>query len=289
MKKYFKNAGIILMLLAIISIQSNCTKKATQSTTGGGSGGGGTPPGPDNSDVALWVTKADQSILLKQQANVLSLGTAGTVAETITLDSTQTFQTVDGFGYTLTGGSASLINALPAADKTSLLNELFGSGATSIGVSYLRVSLGASDLSASVFSYDDMPTGQTDVNLTNFSLSKDTTDVIPILQQILTINPNIKILASPWSAPVWMKSNGSSIGGGLQTQYYTVYANYFVKYIQAMKAKGITIDAVTIQNEPQYGGNNPSMVMSAAEEAAFVKNALGPALQTASLNTKIIV
>ncbi len=285
MKQYIRSGSAVLLLLAAVSIQSNCSKSP------GNSGGGGvvTPPVPTNTDVALWVTRADQSLLLKQQGNVLSLGTPGTVSETITLDSTQIFQTIDGFGYTLTGGSASLINALNATDKSNLLNELFGSAANSIGVSYLRLSLGASDLSASVFSYDDMPTGQTDLTLSNFSLSKDTTDVIPILKQILAINPNIKILASPWSAPLWMKDNNSSIGGGLQPQYYTAYANYFVKYIQAMKAKGITIDAVTVQNEPQHGGNNPSMVMSAAEQAAFVKTALGPAFQTAGLSTKIIV
>lgn len=287
MKKYLKKAGTILLLAGIISIQCNCSKKSTSN-----SGGGVTPPpapAPDNSDVAFWVTKADQSILLQKQSSLLALGGASGTPATITLDSTQIFQTVDGFGYTLTGGSASLINALSTTDKANLLNELFGSASNAIGVSYLRLSLGASDLSASVFSYDDMPTGQTDVNLTNFSLSKDTTDVVPILKQILAINPNIKILASPWSAPVWMKDNGNSMGGGLQTQYYNVYAQYFVKYIQAMKAKGITIDAVTIQNEPQHGGNNPSMVMSAAEEAAFVKSALGPAFQTAGLSTKIIV
>ena len=280
MKKYFKKAGTILLLAGIISVQCNCSKKST-SNSGGSGGGGTTPPTPDNSDVAFWVTKADQSILLQKQTSLLALSSGSGTPATITLDSTQIFQTVDGFGYTLTGGSATLINALTAADKSSLLNELFGSAANSIGVSYLRVSLGASDLSASVFSYDDMPAGQTDINLTNFSLSKDTVDVVPILKQILAINPNIKILASPWSAPLWMKDNGNSIGGGLQTQYYNAYAKYFVKYIQAMQAKGITIDAVTIQNEPQYGGNNPSMVMSAAEEAAFVKNAMGPAFQTA--------
>lgn len=284
MKNYKKAGSVILLLLAVLFIQSNCSKKSTASTNPIV-----TPPSPSNTDVAFWVTKADQTILLKQQASLLSLGTPGSSGEVITLDSTKTFQTIDGFGYTLTGGSASLINALNASEKAGLLNELFGSDANSIGVSYLRVSLGASDLSAAVFSYDDMPAGQTDVSLANFSLSKDTTDVIPILKQILAINPNIKILASPWSAPVWMKDNGSSMGGGLQVQYYTAYANYFVKYIQAMKAKGITIDAVTIQNEPQHGGNNPSMVMSAAEQAAFVKNALGPAFQTAGLNTKIIV
>lgn len=290
MKKMIKNAGTVLLLAAMISVQCNCSKKSSSGGSGGGTGngGGGTTP-PENTDVAFWVTKADQSILLQKQPDLLTLSSGSATPATITLDSTQVFQTVDGFGYTLTGGSATLINALPAADKSSLLNELFGSAANSIGVSYLRVSLGASDLSASVFSYDDMPTGQTDINLNNFSLSKDTVDLIPVLKQILAINPSIKILASPWSAPVWMKDNGNSMGGGLQTQYYNVYAQYFVKYIQAMKAKGITIDAITIQNEPQHGGNNPSMVMSAAEEAAFVKSALGPAFQTAGLTTKIIV
>lgn len=236
MKRYFKNAGIILLLAALISVQCNCSKKPTTTNTGGGggtgTGGGGGTPGPDNSDVAFWVTKADQTILLQQQTGLLALGAASATPQIITIDSTQVYQTVDGFGYTLTGGSASLINALPAADKSGLLNELFGTAANSIGVSYLRISVGASDLNSSVFSYDDMPTGQTDLTLTNFSLSKDTVDVVPLLKQILAINPNIKILASPWSAPVWMKDNGSTIGGGLQTQYYNVYAQYFVKFIQ---------------------------------------------------------
>lgn len=283
MKKYKSNIGIILFMAALISVQSNCSKKSNMPS------GSVTPPDPVNSDVAFWVTKADQSVLLQKQTDLLAFGTPANTPQIITIDSTQVFQTIDGFGYTVTGGSASLINALSASEKTNLLNELFGSNVNSIGVSYLRISLGASDLSASVFSYDDMPVGQTDINLANFSLSKDAVDLIPILKQILTINPNIKIMASPWSAPVWMKDNGNSMGGGLQTQYYDVYAKYFVKYIQQMKAEGITIDAVTIQNEPQHGGNNPSMVMSAIEEAAFVKNSLGPAFQTSGINTKIIV
>ena len=208
---------------------------------------------------------------MQKQTGTLSFGTVTNTSPNIDVDSTQTFQTVDGFGYTLTGGSATLINQLDATTKTALLQELFGNNSNSIGVSYLRVSIGASDLSASVFSYDDMPAGQTDVNLDNFSLSLDTVDLIPLLKQILLINPNIKILGSPWSAPVWMKDNGNSIGGGLLTQYYGAYANYFVKYIQAMKAKGITIDAVTLQNEPQNGGNNPSMVMSASDAGQFCK------------------
>ncbi len=246
-------------------------------------------PGSGTNDVAMWLTKPDQSVLLKQQSTVLSFGTSSNTNPTIDIDTTTQYQTVDGFGYTLTGGSAQLINDMIANDRANLLNELFGNGANSIGISYLRVSLGASDLSSAVFSYNDLPSGQTDPTLAQFSLSFDTVNVVPVLKQILAINPNIKILASPWSAPVWMKDNNSSIGGSLLPQYYSVYAQYFVKYIQAMKARGITIDAVTVQNEPQHGGNNPSMVMSAAQQADFVKNHLGPAFRSANLNTKIII
>lgn len=234
----------------------------------------------------FWLTKGDQSALLEKQTGVLSFGTTANSYSSIEIDSVQTYQSVDGFGYALTGGSAYLINRMNTAQSTALLNEVFGNG---IGVSYLRVSIGASDLNASVYSYDDMPVGQTDPTLANFSLSQDTVDLIPVIKKILAINPNIKIMGSPWSAPVWMKDNGSSIGGSLQPQYYSVYAQYFVKYIQQMKAKGITIDAITVQNEPQHGSNNPSMVMSASQQADFVKNHLGPAFQSAAITTKIII
>jgi glucosylceramidase len=248
-----------------------------------------TPPPSGTNDMELWITTSNQAQLLQKQTGIRSFGTVAGTGSFLDVDSAQAFQTVDGFGYTLTGGSAQLINLLPAASKTALLQELFGNGPLSIGVSYLRVSIGASDLSESVFSYNDMPAGQTDETLANFSLSKDTVHLVPLLKEIIAINPNIKIMGSPWSPPVWMKDNGSSIGGSLLPQYYDVYAKYFVKYIQAMKANGITIDAVTLQNEPQHGGNNPSMVMSAAQQAEFVKTNLGPAFQAAAITTKIIV
>jgi glucosylceramidase len=115
------------------------------------------------------------------------------------------------------------------------------------------------------------------------------TNLIPVLKAILAINPNIKIMATPWSPPVWMKDNNSFIGGSLQPQYYGVYAQYFVKYIQKMKAEGITIDAICPQNEPLHPGNNPSLLMTATQQAEFIKNSLGPAFQTAGINTKIII
>jgi glucosylceramidase len=275
--------NITVYALGILLLCCNCSKN--NSTNGGAN-----PVTPViTNQVDFWLTKADQTNLLQKQNDILSFGTTTNSFTNIDIDSTQRFQTIDGFGYTLTGGSAYLIRRMgtPAAD--ALLNELFGSGSNSAGISYLRISIGASDLSTSVFSYNDLPAGQTDPTLSNFSLSQDTVDLIPVLKQILAINPNIKIMGSPWSAPVWMKDNNNSIGGSLLPQYYAAYAQYFVKYIQQMKQRGINIDAITIQNEPEYGGNNPSMLMTAQQQAGFIKNNLGPAFQASNISTKIII
>jgi len=244
-----------------------------------------------NETVNVFLTTADQTNLLKAQTNINFAADAGTNATTVTVDENTTYQGIDGFGFCLTGGSAQLINGMGSA-QTNLLNELFATGTGQIGISYLRISIGASDLSSSDFTYDDMPSGQTDNSLANFSISKEMTDLVPVIKKIIAINPSIKILATPWTAPVWMKQNttGNSgfTAGSLNTAYYDAYARYFVKYIQAMKAQGITIDAITPQNEPLNANNNPSMVMQASEEANFIKNNLGPQLQSAGLATKII-
>jgi glucosylceramidase len=240
-------------------------------------------------NVTLWLTNADQSALLQKQNLALRFSSVAAITPTINVDTTQHFQTIDGFGYALTGGSATLIHQLPAAQQAALLQELFLTDTNHIGVSYLRVSIGASDMSARVFSYDDNASpAQPDTLLNNFDLSDDKTDLVPVLQAIVALNPSIKILGSPWSPPLWMKDNNKSVGGSLLPKYYDVYAQYFVKYIQAMKAAGITIDAVTPQNEPLNPLNNPSLSMVATEEEEFIKNHLGPALQAAGLSTKII-
>jgi len=134
-----------------------------------------------------------------------------------------------------------------------------------------------------------MPKGQTDTGLVHFDLGPDKLDVIPVLKQILAIDPHMRILGSPWSAPVWMKTNGSTIGGSLRPEYYSVYARYLVRYIQEMKKHGIPITAITVQNEPLFGGNNPSMVIPAEEEGKFIGSALGPAFRRAKITTKIII
>lgn len=240
-------------------------------------------------EMDFWLTKANQSTMLQKQTSVLAFGSTLNNYPNIEVNDAQQFQTIDGFGYTLTGGSAQVINQLNAQKRQELLQELFGTNANSISVSYLRISIGASDLDAAPFTYNDLPDGQTDLNLEKFSLAPNKTDVIPMLKEILAINPNIKIIATPWSPPIWMKDNNSFIGGSLQPKYYGVYANYFVKYIQQMKAEGITIDAITPQNEPLHPGNNPSLLMPATDQADFIKNHLGPIFQNANLKTKIIV
>lgn len=277
--------SLSVCILCLTLLSFNCGKKNNDGDTNPPP-----PPGPPaRSDVEFWLTQADQTVLFRKQAANLVWSNNSSTTNIVEADTTQTYQTIDGFGYTLTGGSASLLNALPPAVKDEVLNELFRHDSTFIGVSYLRVSIGASDLSATTFTYDDMPPGQTDVTLQHFSIDKEKQDLIPILKKILAINPSIKILGSPWSAPVWMKTNNSFVGGSLKPEYYPVYAQYFVKYIQAMKAEGITIDAITPQNEPLHGGNNPSMVMQATEQADFIKNHLGPAFQAANINTRIII
>ncbi|KIC63845.1 glycoside hydrolase family 30 protein [Chryseobacterium taiwanense] len=234
--------------------------------------------------VEVWLTKGDESVKLEQQQNIVFINTTNSF-QNIEVDASQVFQSIDGFGYTLTGGSVQVINQLSATKKQELLNDLFS--ASGIGVNYLRISIGASDLNSEVFSYDDLPAGQTDPTLSQFSLTKDQA-VIQMLKDILVINPNIKILATPWSPPVWMKDNGNSVGGSLKPEFYGTYAQYFVKYIQAMQAQGIKIDAITPQNEPLHPGNNPSMYMTPGDQATFIKNNLGPAFQAANITTKII-
>ncbi len=284
MKPIQKTALTILFTGLTAFTLMGCSKKVT-STGGGGGGGTVSPPITVKTDVNMWLTTPDQSQLLAKQNVSLLFNTSTNSNTTINVDSTTTYQSIDGFGFALTGGSAQVINAMPAVQSNALIKELFATDSTGINISYVRVTLGASDMSATPFTYDDSSTP--DVNLQNFSIAMET-DLIPVLKKIIALNPNIKILACPWSAPAWMKSNNNLSGGSLLPQYYNVYANYFVKYVQAMQAQGINIDAVTPQNEPLNPSNNPAMVMQDTAEAKFIGSYLGPAFQNAGIKTKII-
>ncbi|MFT3675539.1 MAG: glycoside hydrolase family 30 beta sandwich domain-containing protein [Chitinophagaceae bacterium] len=236
-----------------------------------------------------WLTLPDRSALFQQQSSRIVFNNNSSRKTTIAVNEAQQYQSIDGFGFALTGGSAQHIIRMSTPKRKALLQELFGTGPGQIGISYIRLSIGASDLNEHVFSYDDLPKGETDTALLRFDLGPDRADVIPVMKEILAINPKISILASPWSPPAWMKTIYDTRGGRLNPAFYNAYARYFVKYIQEMKAAGINIEAVTVQNEPLHPGNNPSILIPAPDMTAFVRDHLGPAFAAAHINTKIII
>ena len=222
----------------------------------------------------------------------------------IDVDDTVRYQQFSGVGAAMTDSSAWLLDyELPADRRLALMQALFGNlglpnalGVPAIHLNFLRVAIGSSGAMTvgAPYSYDDMPPGQSDSDLSNFSVAHDTSYLIPTLQQALAINPGLEILANPWSPPAWMKSNDSldNLGGSgtLLASAYRPLARYIVKFIQAYERQGIPIDEVTPQNEPSSGGSGtpyPGLTLPAADEDQFISQDLSPALQAAGLNTKI--
>ncbi len=238
-------------------------------------------------DAQLWLTTVDRTALFAPQTARPRFTDAMPSLPAVEVNDMQQFQSMEGFGFAVTGGSAQLLMRMSPEKRHSLLEELFTTEGRGAGISYLRLTIGASDMNDHAYSYDDMPAGQTDLDLTRFSLLPDSTSVIPVLKEILAISPHIKILACPWSAPAWMKTNGDVRGGHLKPEFYDAYANYFVKYIQGMQAEGISIAAITVENEPLNPKNTPSMVVFADEERDFIAQHLGPAFEKAGIKTEI--
>ena len=246
---------------------------------------------PPPATIEAWITSHDRSAMFSRQEETVefSPNQRRRGGPTIIIDENHRMQTVDGFGFALTGGSAELMMQMDAGERKKLIDELFRTDGNNIGVSYIRLTIGASDLNSFVFSYNDLPDGQTDPFLEKFSLSQDLKDVVPVMKEILRVNPDIKILASPWSAPTWMKTNNRVKAGNLDKEYFDVYALYFVRYIEAMSAQGIRIDAITVQNEPLNSNNTPSMQMIANDQKEFIRDHLGPLFRKSGIDTKIIL
>jgi glucosylceramidase len=236
-----------------------------------------------------WLTTGDRSVLFTRQKEEPVFRKQRIDYPTIFVNEKETFQSIDGFGYALTGGSAQHLIKMSPKARTAILRQLFATDGNNIGVSYIRLTVGASDLNEKVFSYNDLPEGEIDLDQRKFDLGPDRKDVIPVMKEILAISPKIKIMGSPWSPPLWMKTAHDARGGSLKPEFYGSYAKYFVRYIQDMKKEGIRIDAITVQNEPLHPGNNPSLLMLAEDQADFVKNHLGPAFKKAGLDTKIVI
>jgi glucosylceramidase len=241
------------------------------------------------------LTTSDGSNQLTPQTS-LTFGSATGNASTITVNEYQELQQIDGFGAAVTDASAWLISTrMSASQRTALMQKLFDPN-QGIGISFVRIPMGASDFSVNgPYSYDDLPSGQTDPNLNNFSINHDLAYIIPVLQQARALSPNLKFMANPWSPPAWMKTNGSMLGvanattGTLNASAYGPLAQYFVRFLQAYQAQGIPLYAISPQNEPEFAPNNyPGMFWAAADENTFLKNNLAPALASAGLAPKII-
>lgn len=275
--KFTINRSFLPIAFALVLSQGCADQKSSGNSVSG------------NEDPQAWITNPDKSSLFQRQDSQLKEAESDTSSAIITIDASKKYQEIDGFGFTLTGGSAIHINSMAAPQRAALLKELFATDSANIGISYIRLSIGASDLSDHVFSYNDLPPGETDTLMAKFTLDPERKDLLPVLKEILAINPKIKILGSPWSPPVWMKTNKDTRGGSLLPEYYNAYAKYFVKYIQEMAKEGVAIDAVTIQNEPLHPGNNPSLLMLPEHQGDFIRQSLGPAFSDANIKTKIIL
>jgi glucosylceramidase len=258
-----------------------------------------TPPGSGPA-VSIVVTTDDQTMQLTPQPSA-SFSTASGSSNVVYLDETQVYQPIEGFGAATTDSAMYLLSEVAQpAQLSQAMNNLFTRQGKGIGLSFLRNPMGASDLARSVYSFDDN-NGQADPTLAHFSIAHDLVDIIPLILQAKQLNPQIKIMANPWSPPGWMKDSGSTIGGSLLSSMYTPFANYFVDYIQAYAAAGVTVDYISLQNEPLYVPTNyPGMCMPAilssadcptsqTNQATALFSYVAPALTAAGLNTKVLV
>jgi glucosylceramidase len=249
--------------------------------------------------VSVWLTNDNQKTKLAQQSSV-SFSSSSASAPDVYVDETQGYQTIEGFGASFTDSAAYLLNEKVPTNKIGAVMTNLFSRSSGIGLSFIRNPMGASDITRYDYSYDDLASGATDPNLTSFSIAHDLVDIVPLVKSAKQINPQLKIMANPWSPPGWMKTSGAMIGGSLLAADYSVYANYLVKAVQAYQAQGIPIDYISMQNEPLYApGDYPGMCMPATitdttcgtsptDETTQIKSTLS-ALSAAGLATKVLI
>ncbi|MCV4233675.1 glycosyl hydrolase [Virgibacillus sp. LDC1] len=239
-------------------------------------------------NITIYQSNGEEELFVRKDKEQLAPGISDT-KHTVVIDEEQTFQEMDGFGASFTDSAAYLIHqVLETKQRSELMTKLFDPN-EGIGLSVLRQPMGASDYARDFYSYNDMPEGQTDIELEQFSIAHDEEDIIPLLKEALRLNPDVKLMGSPWSPPGWMKTSGSMIGGELKPEYYSVYANYFVRYIEGYEAHGLHIYAITPQNEALYSpGHYPGMIMLPEAQSDFIKNHLKPQFVKNGIDTKIL-
>lgn len=236
--------------------------------------------------VQVWLTTFDGAQRLARQPDLMRRAPQGEAV--INIDQRIRFQSIVGFGAAITDASAYVIrHDLSPNARSALMRDLFS--AKGLNLSFTRLTIGASDFSRTDYSYDDAPPGQTDPELKRFSIAQAEVDVIPTVREALRLNPHLSVMASPWSAPGWMKTSGSLIKGELKPDAYPAFADYLVRYVQAMRREGVPIFALTLQNEPGFEpATYPGMKVPPATRAAFIRDYLGPELQAQSPKTRLL-
>ncbi|MDQ2739182.1 MAG: glucan endo-1,6-beta-glucosidase, partial [Actinomycetota bacterium] len=230
--------------------------------------------------ISAWITTPDMANKLTPGPST-DFGTGSSQSNTITVNPNQTYQTIDGFGASITDASATLLSQLPQSQRDSVMASIF-SPTSGIGMSILRQPLGSSDfVNGPFYTYDDLPAGQTDPTLSHFSIAHDQAQIIPLIKQAISLNPSLKVVVAAWGQPAWMKDNGSLVGGHILPQYYGTYATYLLKTVQAYQAAGVPIWGMSVQNEPQNRTplGYPGTDVPVAAETAII-NDLGPMLQS---------
>ena len=245
---------------------------------------------PAGTAVEAWITTGDKSKLLATMPNVrFTAGEQQGVTTRIDVDTAITYQEMVGFGAAITDASAWLIQTkLSPVQREALLQDLFGR-TTGIGLSFTRLTIGASDFSRTHYSLDDVPAGETDSALRRFSIDPNRADVLPVVKRARAINPSLAVMASPWSAPAWMKTTGSLIKGTLRAEAYPAFAEYLRRYVQAYEAEGVPIFAITLQNEPHFEPENyPGMRLTPSQRADVIRNHVGPLFERSGVTTRIL-
>jgi len=227
----------------------------------------------------------DEPLPAAHWLNSASAAAGSATAELIHIDEADVRQTILGFGAAFTDAACSLISRMKPEAQEKLLHEFFS--ADGMRLSAGRLCIGSSDYAREAYSYDDVR--EPDPEMKHFSIDHDRDAVLPVLRAALRINPELFLLAAPWSPPGWMKSGGSMMGGSMQKQAFAAYAQYFVRFLEAYKAEGVQVGAVTSQNEvdTDQEGKMPATLWGQEYETAFVKSFLGPALKSHGLNTEI--
>ena len=248
-------------------------------------------PGPTRttstggSEVQVLLTTADGRARLADRRAV-SFHSRTTAAPDIVVEDQRRYQQFDGVGASLTGASAAVLGSLSGEARHRVMEDIFSSHGA--GLTILRQPVGANDFSVGSYSYDDVPTGQSDPDLSRFSFGADAGTVLPLVREAAAIAPSLAVVLSPWSAPAWMKSTGALVGGTLRPEDADAYARYLAKAVQAYDAAGAPVRGLTVQNEPSFSPPGyAGMTLDQGQQRSLLVDRLPAALRAAGVSPHV--